>query len=303
MSRLSHDIDDDEIRVISSDNKKAEGEPAGGSAPQKPRRGKWRMVPLIASVAVFAVVLFFAIRHDRAEQSKEQPVANSGSVSGEIAVDDDAAPEYSAAAVRGDGHVIYNDTVVNGVPLAIFRPVNATPRLAVGADVLNDSNAVLAVQAADIRRDNGNIVGAFVLQGELLSKGQAKAGYCAIIGGNLSIGVADATPLFEQAIENEGYFFRQYPLVVAGQIVENKPKGKSLRRALAELNGHIVVIFSRQDMTFHDFSQALVDLGVTNAIYLVGSSTRGIAVDSRGRRITFGTFTPSGDAINYLLWQ
>lgn len=30
---------------------------------------------------------------------------------------------------------------------------------------------------------------------------------------------------------------RQYPLVVGGQIVENKPKGTSKRKALATLNG------------------------------------------------------------------
>lgn len=160
------------------------------------------------------------------------------------------------------------------------------------------------VQAADVRRDNGKIVGAYILDGELLSKGQAKSGYCAIIGGKISVGVAESTPLLEQALESNGYFFRQYPLVIANQVVENKPKNRSQRKALAELNGEIVVIMSEGRLTFHDFSQALVDMGVTNAIYLVGSSTYGFAKDADGNKFEFGKPNETGYPFtNYIVWE
>ena len=46
-----------------------------------------------------------------------------------------------------------------------------------------------------------------------------------------------------------------------------------MRKALCSRAGQIIVVVSETDESFHDFSQALVDLGVENAIYLVGSHT------------------------------
>ncbi len=152
--------------------------------------------------------------------------------------------------------------------------------------------------------DNGEILGAFVLKGNLLSTGRSKAGFCAIIGGAITVGVADTTPFLEQALDSGGDFFRQYPLVVGSQIVENKPKGKSYRKALAELSGKMVVIMSCDKMTFHDFSQALVDLGVTNAIYLVGSTAYGFARVEDGSIVTFGEKVEnSPEHVSYIVWR
>lgn len=155
-----------------------------------------------------------------------------------------------------------------------------------------------------MRGDNGGIVGSFVVNGELVSKGEAKAGFCSIINGNVTVGVADATPMFEQALMSDGYFFRQYPLVVGGQIVENKPKGKSIRKALVELDGKISVIVSDERLTFHDFSKALTDVGVSNAIYLVGGDSYGRYMDARGASFTFGSEWDKGiDNVNYIVWR
>jgi len=120
----------------------------------------------------------------------------------------------------------------------------------------------------------------------------------------LTIGVADATPFLEQALETDGYFSRQYPLVVANQIVENKPKGESLRKALAELNGQTVVVMSKEKMTFHDFSQSLVDLEVTNAIYLVGGKGYGFAMGRAGEKVEFGLkLRKMPPNTNYIVWR
>ena len=89
-----------------------------------------------------------------------------------------------------------------------------------------DTTVIFAAQAADVRADNGGIVGAFVLKGEPKAWGLSKKGYCASINGQITIGMADNSPLFEQATEEGGYFFRQYPLVSNGEIVENELKGK-----------------------------------------------------------------------------
>ncbi len=172
---------------------------------------------------------------------------------------DDGVPAKAYTQVR--------DTVAGGIELHVLTPVNATPSLEIGFGALSDTTVVLAAQAADTRRDNGKIVCACVVKGELLSKGVAKAGFCSIIGGEITIGVADATPMFEQALAGDGDFFRQYPLVVGGQVVENKPKNESQRRALAEIDGKACIVSSARRVTLRDFSQALVEIGVRNAIY------------------------------------
>ena len=175
------------------------------------------------------------------------------------------------------------EMTINDIPIDIYIPHNATPRLFVGTPRLDDRDVVFTTQAADIRADNGKIVGAFVLNGKPLTWGLSKRGYCGIIDGKVSIGVADNSPLFEEATEKGGFFFRQYPLVDNHRIVENQPKGKSIRKALCERNGEIFVAMSATQESFHDFAQALADLGVGNAVYLVGSVSYGYYRDETGK--------------------
>lgn len=282
MSKKNIDIDDNEIRIITS---------TSGNGTSTPPR--WLYYAIVcAAVAIIATVYALLWGSDDTADSEE------------LAVTQEAAAPGDTATVVKKGYVEITDTVVGNVPLVILTPRDATPKLHIGIDVLQTPDVVMAMQAADIRGDNGGIVGAYVVDGNLVSKGQAKSGFCAIIDGNITIGVADATPFLEKAIESDGYFFRQYPLVVGNQLVENKPKGRSLRKALAEWNGTTVVVLSHSRLTFHDFAQTLVDMGVANAIYLVGSESFGFAVDAEGNRTEYGKEAPSPEAsTNYIIWR
>lgn len=299
MSEQPHDIKDDEIRVITSENN------AESSRKGKDRMGRRPLIiiAIIAAIICIAGVCCIVFSKSSDDNSEELELVTDD----DIQDDDDATDAITDSIDTGYTNlriVTVTDTTVNRVGLSIFRPENLIPTLHIGSDVLNDSTARFVVQAADVRDDNGGIVGAFVDKGSLISKGQAKSGFCAIIGGKINIGVADATPFLEQALETDGYFFRQYPLVVGNQIVENKPKGRSLRKALAELGGEEVVIMSREELTFHDFSQTLVDLGVTNAIYLVGGKGYGYAIDEGNNKIEFGQrkeINPQNT--NYIVWR
>lgn len=186
------------------------------------------------------------------------------------------------------GYTEIRDTLINDIPIRIFIPHNAEMSLHIGRMDKRDKNIIYAAQAADVRADNGGIVGAFVLKGEPLAWGLSKKGYCASINGKVTIGVAENSPLFEKATEVGGYFFRQYPLVKDGQVIDNAPKGKSIRRAICDLQGKIFMVETGTTESFHDFSQALVDLGVDQAVYLVGSSAYGWAVDKEGATHEFG---------------
>lgn len=288
MSNRHGDINDDEIRIISSgevktDKKKSRLLPA-----------IWWVVASLLLITVLGIVFFSSgeVEDDKInEEVSKQPSIMTTAVE-------------NTNDVRTHTYTIKTDTIVNGVGLSILTPNNAIPVLEIGNECLTDSTIVLIAQAADVRGDNGGIVGSFVVNGELVSKGEAKAGFCSIINGDVTVGVADATPMFEQALISNGYFFRQYPLVVGGQIVENKPKGKSVRKALVELDGKTSVIVSHERLTFHDFSKALTDVGVSNAIYLVGGDAYGRYLDARGVSFTFGhEWDKDIDNVNYIVWR
>lgn len=298
MDVMKHDIQDNEIRIISSDS----------CSPEPPvdpgKKHKWLWITAIVVAAIAIGVVCYVLLKDRDNTESEDLELVVGDEEVEVCadlVDDD---EALLDAPVSAGYVAISDTVVGKTPLTIFKPMNLTPELQIGVEALNDATVKFVVQAADVRGDNGGIVGAYVKKGELLSKGKAKSGFCAIIGDKMIVGVADATPYLEQALETGGYFFRQYPLVVAGQIVENKPKGKSLRKALAELNGEPVVVMSKKELTFHDFSRSLADLGVTNAIYLVGGKSYGYAIGRDGTRTEYGVMNDDNPAnTNYIVWR
>lgn len=287
MSNRQGDINDDEIRIISSGDVKTD-------------KKKHKLLPVVlwvvASLLLITVlgIVFFSsgeIEDERLiKEATEQSIVSTTS--------------ENTNNLKARAFANKTDTIVDRIELSIITPNNATPVLEIGSECLNDSTIILIAQAADIRGDNGGIVGSFVVNGELVSKGEAKAGFCSIINGDVTVGVADATPLFEQALMSDGYFFRQYPLVVGGQIIENKPKGKSIRKALVEMDGRISVVVSREKLTFHDFSQALADVGVSNAIYLVGGDAYGKYVDADGVPFTFGhEWDKEIDNVNYIVWR
>ncbi len=296
MKNKHNEISDNEIRIIVSD---------GDKSSAHTRTMPWRVWVVVAAVVVaacaIAVAVVFFGNEDAAEpesvpeSTTRQYVQPVPPVRTQTAVDD---------SISGKAYVQVCDTVAGGVELLIYTPVNAAPSLEVGYKTLSDTTIVLAAQAADIRRDNGRIVCACVVKGELLSKGVAKAGFCSIIDGEITIGVADATPMFEQALVSDGDFFRQYPLVVSGQIVENKPKNKSIRKALAEIDGKACVVMSTERLSFHDFSQALVDVGVRNAIYLVGGDALSLYKDEDGNRELRGRgYRQLAKSVNFIVWR
>ena len=255
------DIRDDEIRII--------------GAPKPLRTSKVWIRASIAIVCVTIVgVLIFAFWPRRTNETADPIVVFEPE--NEVVIEHEEPVkwlgDYTDSTKAYTEHI--RDTI-NDIPLDIYIPHNAVPELMVGVPDIFDKSIVMATQAADIRADNGKIVGAFVVNGKPLSWGLSKKGYCGIIDGKLTVGVADNSPLFEEATEKGGYFFRQYPLVDNGVLVENEPKGKSIRKALCDRNGEILVVMSQTPESFHDFAQALVDMKIDNAIYTVGSTSYG----------------------------
>jgi hypothetical protein len=288
MADKEKDIRDDEFRVIGKE--RYDIVPVKGTATSVKDRASdksriWKPLAIILPLVILAgiaAVIFIRIKDKREapEEGVFEPV-----------------PEVTAPAntvkifgVETDSTFTERiDTVVNDVHLALYIPHNAVPELTLGVPDSTDCRIILAAQAADIRKDNAKILGAFVLKGEPLAWGLSKKGFCAIIEGKVTVGVSENSPLFEEATEKEGYFFRQYPLVDNGGLVESELKSKTMRKGLCSRRGQIFIAVSETDESMHDFAQALVDIGVENAVYLVGSHTSfGWYVDEAGERTIFG---------------
>lgn len=287
MKQSLYDIQDTEIRII--------GDPS--PAPHKPN--VWLVLAGVMLAIAVAIILFFTLRpsHDAEEGIFER--TNAAAVPHPLREWIHSLDSISTPCV------VTKDTTVNDIPMRLYVPLNITPRLEVGYSCIDDTtHNLLVFQAADVRADNKKIVGAFVLRGKPLSWGLSKKGFCSIIGDEVTIGVADNSPLFEQATEVGGYFFRQYPLVSNETLVENELKSQSTRRGLCELEGKVVVAETFTPESLHDFSQALVDIGTTNAIYLVGSSAIGWHCTIDGRGIASGQWEPRiYKNVSFIVWS
>ena len=287
-----NEIRDDEIRVI------------GEEKPLKPQGWKWLLL-LLAGVIIGIII--WQVWPSKPTSPVEDPEQGVFEPSNEVVETTTVKTPLAKAEETGQGFVEIADTTINDIPMRLYLPHSVSMSLYVGNIDRNDQSIIFAAQAADIRADNGGIVGAFVLEGEPKAWGLSKKGYCAIINDTLTVGVADNSPLFEEATEKGGYFFRQFPLVDKGSLVENELKGKAVRRALCDRGGEIFTVETLSIESFHDFAQALVDLGVDNAIYLVGSNAYGWATDVDGQRHEFGDPNPKTNKkwrnINYLVMK
>lgn len=300
-----NDIEDNQIRILGSLERKN----------SKKISGHITTFIVIALILFTAIVFFFFLWHNHnndidtdsqvyiyennIQNTQLEKCSNVNFSSETTTITNSSAPSF----------IEIRDTVINDIPLRIYIPHNAKLTLHIGKMDLNDESVIYASQAADIRADNGGIVGAYVLNGEPRSWGLSKEGFCASINGKVTIGVAKNSPLFEKATEEGGCFFRQYPLVDKGEIVQNRPKGKSIRRSICDRNGMILMVESLNKVSFYEFSKSLVSLGIDNAIYLIGSSSYGWAVDKNNKRHEFGDKKYySGkyvfpENINYVVWK
>lgn len=291
MAEKEKDIRDDEFRII--------GQPAQGSG-ENPRR-KNLAIAIVSAILVLAIGLLVIWKWPK--NVPEDP--NGGVYDGSnipATVQEPVLKRFGHETDKSFTEKV--DTMINDIPLSLYIPHNATAELSVGKPNSQEKDIILIAQAADIRGDNYKILGAFVLKGKPLAWGLSKKGYCAIIDGEMTVGTSDNSPLFEKATETEGYFFRQFSLVDNGTLVENELKNKAVRKALCSRLGEQFIAVTETPESFHDFAQALVDLGVENAISLVGSNTAfGWYIDADGNQTMFGEDIHKYKNESYIQWR
>lgn len=285
MIQFEKDIEDNEIRII-GDELAPMSDSKESLQPHKPRKGCLWLVGVVLAIIIIGVVAYKVSSYRARSLYAEEPSYFEPLYESEPLVMEQRIEQYKDSATFGYTEI--RDTLVNDIPIRMYIPHHAEMTLHLGRINRQDTTIIYAAQAADVRADNGGIVGAFVLKGEPKAWGLSKKGYCASINGKVTVGVAANSPLFEQATECGGYFFRQYPLVDNGVPVLNEPKGKSIRRGICDMDGTIFMVETLTKESFYDYAQALADMGVDHAVYLVGSTAYGWAVDRQGLAHEFG---------------
>lgn len=284
------EIRDDEIRVIG-------GSQSGGNT-----RGKW-WIPAAVTLAVAAGIVIAVLQLRRQDVLVVQEEAGQEEVVRGLYEQEEMEDGVQSARA----YVEVEERTISGVPVRIFTPVGGEPFLMTGVPDFEDSSIVFIAQAADIRADNMQILGDFVLGGRQIATGKSKWGWCSIIDGQVSIGYDREPAELQEAIDNGGYFFRQYGLIADGKYVKESSRWKysSLRRALCLKNGECLIVETLEPETFPRFSYVLEDLQVDAAIYLVGGESYGFARDRDGRKTEFGIFDPDVifDNTSFILWK
>lgn len=276
-NKIKDDMPDDGIRILSGNGPAspvARFEPTIESmkpVARYPRLRKswwmWLVAALVVMAAAAAWWLFAGNDAEHVDEQASQPVVevthNKASEPSNVVTSLPSSPKQEAT-------VDVAEVEFNEVPLKVFTINGGKAELVMGSMRDLGDDVLLAVHAADVRADKDEPVGVFVVNGEVKSRGQNKNGFCAIINGQITIGQQVETSLFERVINERGSFFRQFSIVSAGQPVELAPKGKALRRALCITNGQVQVVESQRSVTYGNFAKALSDMGVSDALTLVG---------------------------------
>lgn len=279
---------ENEVYILGSDS--------GNKGKKIMTRKNWLIIIIILIVIIVGIIMVFSGKDQEPEYYFEPEQTSPQSIS--IVTTD------SIEGIEDFAYIDVSEETINDVPLLVYTPQNASMSLMLGMPDKSDSTIIFAAMAADIRKDNMQIVGDFVLTGDQLSRGIAKKGFAAIEENKVTIGMGESTPLLQQMIDNKGSFFRQYPLVHNGELIENKPKNKSIRRALAIRNERILMVESKNRESFYDFSNALIDIGISDAIYLVGGNAYGWYFNKDQVRHEFGENQPDiPENISYIIWR
>ena len=195
---------------------------------------------------------------------------------------------------------------INQVPFNLYHLHGLSAELTYECPSQSDNTIYLYSFCADYRADNGQTIGDCIIRGRHQGKGRLRTGYLAANGGNMVIGVSTTSEVCDFCREHEGYFFRQFALVSAGQVGDIRLKGKVHRRALARTDSdEFYYIQSLNRESLYDFSEAIADYGFTDAIYLTGGDAQGFYRDSTGTAHTIGnpTILSTDHKLLYLVFK
>ena len=233
---------------------------------EKPRsQKKWKWAAIAFGVILLMVAGFFVTRH--LLHSREF-------VQSRYAVE---VIEALAHPMSGEPGVTLIEDEAMGVSLKLYKLDGLKARMAFELPDLSDSTVYLVTRSSDYKLtdDRKEIIGDFIYNGDVMAESDWRAGFMAIIDGNAQIGIDRSRDIFKHVKKNGGSMFRQLALVSAGTRCDKQfiLKGKVSRCAYARnRSGELFFIETVNPETLYGCSDALVEYGFVDAVYITGGS-------------------------------
>jgi len=218
---------------------------------------------------------------------------------------------------KSNSSLIYSDSCYvdvqnfknNNYSLTIFKPNGLNIRLASKRPSVCEHNYFCV--AAAFTSKTTTIDGLFIERGKKVatSKLDILNGTCVLKNDRLKILKSSSlTESLISEIENGKFsLFQQVLLVYDSKIVDCELFGSSkfMRRALIQFNNSFSVCQSNEALTIKDFQTALVQLGVTNAMYLdMGGWSEGWYKNAKGQQVIIGEgMNSTAKQTNWLVYE
>ena len=233
---------------------------------EKPRsQKKWKWAAIAFGVILLMIAGFFVTRH--LLHSREFVQSRYA----------DEVIEALAQPMGGEPGVTLIEDEAMGVSLKIYKLEGLKAHMAFELPDLRDSTVYLVTRSSDYKLtdDQKEIIGDFIYNGDVIAESDWRAGFMAIIDGNAQIGIDRSSEIVKHIKENGGSMFRQLALVSAGTRCDKQfiLKGKVSRCAYARnRSGELFFIETVNPETLYGFSDALVEYGFVDAVYITGGS-------------------------------
>ncbi len=179
--------------------------------------------------------------------------------------------------------------------LITYKPINCNVILTAIRPDTAATDIFFAASAAFTAKNYKEIVGRFVgIDTVIANTTENETGLCSLTGNQAYIGpINDSLMYYYHAVQDENEcYFQQMLLIYNEQKVECKIFGKqkpTFRRALVIKDNELLVIESLNRMNIDDFTDMMIEIGCTDAIYMdMGTWSEGFFVDEKGDKTVIG---------------
>jgi len=244
-------------------------------------------------ITTISILLFHSCTSDNSQggcNDKLEPIASITETSNEL------KPSIANQSTKDAEPGIITQSYDGGVCKILVYTPNKLKFNLTNKRPENTPNNYLSVAAAFTDKDLKSTTGKLIIDGETIFKNNNPklSGGCII--GNNSIKIIDKTnnidSLSKAVFNNHESYFQQALIVYNNKgIVWNLPNGdlKVKRRALIEFNNQFSICESASSLDIKKFQEALIDIGVKNAIYLdMGSWSEGWYKSVDAKQIKIG---------------
>ena len=257
MTKEKEYISDDDVVVIGGSDWKPKKDPG--------RPNRWKIIAFILAGVMVVTGLYYIGRHilhsrefiqsryaDTVIEALEQPVKGQPGI-----------------------HAFAED--IANVKLKIYRLDNLKAHFADTVPDYADSTIYLVTRSSDYKiiGNKKEIIGDYIVDGEVAAKSNWRAGFMAIVDGNVQIGIDRSSKIANYVKKHNGSMFRQLALVSANISCDNQfiLRGKVTRCAYArDRQGKLYFIETVEPETLSGFADALIEYGFIDAVYITGGS-------------------------------